>query len=397
MNNTNNHQSFFITITAEVLYDKSLNPIEKLIFAEISSLTNKEGYCFASNKHFADIFDRNETTISTIINKLQKKQYIDIEILEKEGNKRKIFLSCLLKNQKRSFEKSKEGSFEKSKHSNTVTSNTINKEKIYIKENDEKVNVVLPAFLKEEIWNDFLQHRKETGHPVKSTSVQKLLSKFEKLHKEGQDVNECILRTIESGYRGVFPIESKNTNKNTSISLRSEELSVVNTNDNFLQLAIDSKSKKTLYERFLSTLKNNIKQCETDKKCLFKDNITQEDKNEINNMVQDYQNQMKVSFNNLVFIKIKDVIGNEECKKEIMFCFYNYLLAIKGTSEAFKTSFKLLFNEFLLKYSEYNLFIMIYVLKIFKTSYRKEGESYDILIDRIYEDCKKPYFSRFKF
>lgn len=124
--------SFFITITADVLYDKDLSPIDKLLYAEISSLANKKGYCFASNSHFGKMFDRNNTTISTILSKLCKKNYIAIEIDQEAGNKRKIFLSQALKNQNSSSNKSQEGYsekskdpyFEKSQHSNTSSSYT---------------------------------------------------------------------------------------------------------------------------------------------------------------------------------------------------------------------------------------------------------------------------------
>jgi hypothetical protein len=83
---------FFITITSEVLRDKDLNPIEKLIFTEIMALTYSCGYCYASNSHFADIFDRAVETISRNISKLQSKGYIYSEISQSDGNARKIFV-----------------------------------------------------------------------------------------------------------------------------------------------------------------------------------------------------------------------------------------------------------------------------------------------------------------
>lgn len=45
----------------------------------ISNLCAKVGYCYASNKYFADIFDCTEVSISTKIKKLEKKNYISIE------------------------------------------------------------------------------------------------------------------------------------------------------------------------------------------------------------------------------------------------------------------------------------------------------------------------------
>ena len=50
----------------------------------ISSLCAEKGYCYASNKYFAELFNIAEETISRKIKKLEKKEYITIEY-EKKG------------------------------------------------------------------------------------------------------------------------------------------------------------------------------------------------------------------------------------------------------------------------------------------------------------------------
>ena len=50
----------------------------------ISSLCAENGYCYASNKYFADLFNIAEETISRKIKKLERKEYITIEY-EKKG------------------------------------------------------------------------------------------------------------------------------------------------------------------------------------------------------------------------------------------------------------------------------------------------------------------------
>ena len=44
---------YYSIIPAIVLYNKELKANEKLLYAIITSLANKEGYCFASNKYLA--------------------------------------------------------------------------------------------------------------------------------------------------------------------------------------------------------------------------------------------------------------------------------------------------------------------------------------------------------
>ncbi|WP_105965853.1 DnaD domain protein [Staphylococcus chromogenes] len=77
--------SYYSIITANVRYDNRLTDSEKLLFAEITSLSNKYGYCTASNGYFAKLYDVVKETISRRISKLAKFGYLHIEII-REGN-----------------------------------------------------------------------------------------------------------------------------------------------------------------------------------------------------------------------------------------------------------------------------------------------------------------------
>lgn len=83
--------NFWAVLPAIVRYDKKLSSTQKILFAEISALTNKDGYCWASNSYFADLFGISDTQVSTSISKLKKEGYITSDV---ENNyKRKIFLT----------------------------------------------------------------------------------------------------------------------------------------------------------------------------------------------------------------------------------------------------------------------------------------------------------------
>lgn len=45
---------YYSVIPATVLYNKELKANEKLLYAIITSLACKEGYCFATNKYLAE-------------------------------------------------------------------------------------------------------------------------------------------------------------------------------------------------------------------------------------------------------------------------------------------------------------------------------------------------------
>lgn len=77
--------SYYSIITASVRYDNRLTDSEKLLFAEITSLSNKYGYCTATNSYFAKLYEVVKETISRRISNLNKYGYLKIELV-KNGN-----------------------------------------------------------------------------------------------------------------------------------------------------------------------------------------------------------------------------------------------------------------------------------------------------------------------
>lgn len=89
----------------------------------ISSLTAKDGYCFASNNYLAELFAETEQTISKKIKNLENYGYIEIEY-EKRGweiTNRKIRLTKILMDD---YEKSQQTINKNLKDNNTSINNT---------------------------------------------------------------------------------------------------------------------------------------------------------------------------------------------------------------------------------------------------------------------------------
>ena len=74
-------KNFYAIIPAFVRYDKDLQPNAKLLYGEITALSNEKGFCWAENEYFANLYDVSKTSISKWISSLIKKQYITSEIV----------------------------------------------------------------------------------------------------------------------------------------------------------------------------------------------------------------------------------------------------------------------------------------------------------------------------
>jgi hypothetical protein len=88
--------NFYAIIPADVRYDRSLKPNAKLLYGEITALCNKEGFCWADNGYFADLYQVSKETISRWISQLELAKYLKLEHYPENGNSRKIYLNSVL-------------------------------------------------------------------------------------------------------------------------------------------------------------------------------------------------------------------------------------------------------------------------------------------------------------
>lgn len=112
--------SYYSILTANVRYDKELKANEKLLFSEITALSNRNGYCHATNKYFAQLYDKNSSTISDWINHLKQRGYLKVVMVKdgKQIKERRLFpiSNPIRENPNTPSEKTVEGYSEKSEY-----------------------------------------------------------------------------------------------------------------------------------------------------------------------------------------------------------------------------------------------------------------------------------------
>lgn len=79
--------NYYSIIPANVRYDPNLKPNEKLLYGEITSLSNKEGYCWATNSYFAELYNVKAGTVSEWISNLANHGYIETTLIRNEKTK----------------------------------------------------------------------------------------------------------------------------------------------------------------------------------------------------------------------------------------------------------------------------------------------------------------------
>lgn len=82
---------YWAVIPAEVRYDPQLPLQARLLYAEISALTDLNGYCFASNAYLMNLYQITERTLQRNLRALEKRGYIRIENGDGGRGRRRIY------------------------------------------------------------------------------------------------------------------------------------------------------------------------------------------------------------------------------------------------------------------------------------------------------------------
>lgn len=229
---------YYAVIPAEVRYDRNLTPNARLLYAEITALLNDEGYCFASNAHFAELYEVKERTVSGWISELRKRGYITVFVDRDTDGKvtcRKIRVAVsapdgqpveeIFHTPGKSFREGVEENFQYTNLSNTnIKENKKEKPPAKPKRPPKKIIDPMPVFID---WIDdtfpdataqqknalylallrLVQSRAETNHPLQSIpAVSALCNRL--LRYTNSNISEMIdlLDTaVDNGWRTVYP------------------------------------------------------------------------------------------------------------------------------------------------------------------------------------------------
>ena len=80
----------YVEVPMIVLLDEDLSSTTKLLMGLITTLSMKDGFCYANNRYLSNLLKVSKRTITSSITALRRKKYIKID---NEDNSRKIYLA----------------------------------------------------------------------------------------------------------------------------------------------------------------------------------------------------------------------------------------------------------------------------------------------------------------
>ena len=183
--------NYYAIIPSEVRYS-NLKPNAKLLYGEITALSGKLGYCYATNNYFAELYDVSKNTISSWISDLKKLGFITV-IVER-NNKKQIIKRCIGITKKMDSPIHKKMKGNKTSINNTSNIN-ITKEKFIL----EVMTFNYPKDMLEDFINYWTEGKKKMRYQKQSTFEIKLrLLRWQKNQKNWDKTKDKTMGKLHS-------------------------------------------------------------------------------------------------------------------------------------------------------------------------------------------------------
>ena len=144
---------YYGILPASIRYDKNLKPMEKIMYSELTALSNKNGYCNATNSYFAELYEVSKNTVSLWVSDLEKAGYIKTKLIYEAGTKiikeRRIYIADpITKNDDTPITKNDDTPITKNREDNNTS---INNTRLIITNNNNLENIIEDQEQKEKV------------------------------------------------------------------------------------------------------------------------------------------------------------------------------------------------------------------------------------------------------
>lgn len=209
---------YYGILPANIRYDKNLKPMEKIMYSELTALSNKNGYCNATNSYFAELYEVSKNTVSLWIGDLEKAGYIKTKLIYKPGTKnikeRRIYIANPITKNNDTYHEKEVDPITKNNDTpitkNREDNNTsINNTRLILKENKKEKPELIDFITSqgiskeyEEKLLEFLEYRKKIKKPIKTVrAINCILNEFKNTGEK--HAISCIDFAMDREYIGV--------------------------------------------------------------------------------------------------------------------------------------------------------------------------------------------------
>ena len=211
--------NYFAVIPANVRYDKNLSSSEKLFYAEIAALAQKDGRCWASRRYFAELYNVDEKTISRWTTKLAEKGYIEVRVIRNAQNAilrrnitLKVFNTHTDKNVPTWGQKCPYPGDKNVPDNNTSNNNKKVSKKQVAKSVENFDSIIQKSTESTELREtliEFVKFRKLIKKPMTNKALELIIAKLNKLGATDKERVAIINQSIERGWAGVFSLKEE--------------------------------------------------------------------------------------------------------------------------------------------------------------------------------------------
>lgn len=209
---------YYAVIPANVRYNKNLTANSKLLYGELTALANQNGYCWATNAYFSELYGVDERSIQNWLKALEQEGFI-FRALTKKGElleERKIYIAStppekIFTPHEKNFRggtKKISPPHEKNFTQNNTKNNTFNNSKRNIKEK-ETIKSICEEFADTnkdllEALLGFIEMRKGQKTNLTPRALKLNLNKLKELSQDPEEQIKIINTSVMNGWKSFY-------------------------------------------------------------------------------------------------------------------------------------------------------------------------------------------------
>jgi hypothetical protein len=211
------NKSYYAIIPASVRYDRELTPNAKLLYGEITALCNEKGYCWATNKYFAELYGVSKKSISKWVKALSDRGHIQSKVVRKEGSEEieNRYITILPHPMEQKFntygtkgDGPIEQKFTDNNTSNTTKNTTSNKKKERKQSGYDAILANVSDTELRDLYYEYIKMRKLIKSPLTDRALVMLINKVHTLEPQSLERQKKLLENaITSNWKSVYPLK----------------------------------------------------------------------------------------------------------------------------------------------------------------------------------------------